>query len=106
MDGNKKFFIIFDCDLTITNVHSMFFPAEKIFGIKKKEECVKLDKILWSKGQEYFLILLREKKISDEKLNEVIDKIPLCPRIENVFKLIKNNKEICKCIILTIVICN
>lgn len=97
----KKLFIVWDCDFTITNVHTMFFPAEYLFGKEISEHCVKLDKELWSKGHDYFLNLLRERKISTEKLNEAIDHIPLCNGIEKSFKVIKDHKDKCKVIILT-----
>lgn len=97
----KKLFIVWDCDLTITDVHTMFFPAKELFGEDIQQECIKLDKELWSKGHEYFLNLLRERKISKEELNKAIDKIPLTKGIEGVFKIIKDNRDKCKQIILT-----
>lgn len=97
----KKLFIVWDCDLTISDVHTMFFPAKELFGEEIQQECIKKDKELWSIGHEYFLNLLRERKIPKEKLNEAIDKIPLCNGIEKSFEAIKKNRDKCKCIILT-----
>lgn len=98
---SKKIFIVFDCDKTISDTHTMFYPAKKLFGEEIEKICKEKDAELWATGHEYFLNLLRERKIKDEDLNKAIDDIPLCPNIKDAFEFIKANKEKCKMIILT-----
>lgn len=97
----KKFLFIWDCDFTISDKHTLFFPATNLFGPEIAKKCQEYDNILYSKGHEYFLELLKENKISEETLLKEIDKIPLSPAIEKAFEIIKNNKSRCKVIILT-----
>lgn len=102
MNSDKKNFVIFDFDQTITNYDSLFEQLPLLHNEEEEKKIIQMDAVgNFVDSFNYFYTLAKKLKISLDQINEAFTKIQVTPGISELFQFFRENKKNYEVIIIS-----